>query len=29
MRLQFPLYDAMYAYVKAKMEGKTKLEHAK
>ena len=29
MRLQFPLYDAMYAYVKAKMEGKTKLEHTK
>jgi hypothetical protein len=29
MRLQFPLYDAMYAYVKAKMEGKAKLEHSK
>jgi hypothetical protein len=29
IRLQFPLYDAMYAYVKAKMEGKAKLEHSK
>ncbi len=29
MKLQFPFYDAMYAYVKGKMEGKAKLEHAK
>ena len=29
MKLQFPFYDAMYTYVKGRMEGKTKLEHAK
>jgi hypothetical protein len=29
MKLQFPFYDAMYAYVKGKMEGKAKLEHTK
>lgn len=29
MRLQFPFYDAMYAYVKGRMEGKAKLEHAR
>lgn len=29
MKLQFPFYDAMYAYVKERMEGKAKLEHAK
>ena len=29
MRLQFPFYDAMYAYVKGKIEGNAKLEHAK
>ncbi|QRF75437.1 hypothetical protein Thermo_00937 [Thermoplasmatales archaeon] len=29
MKLQFPFYDAMYAYVKGQMEGKAKLEHAK
>lgn len=29
MKLQFPLYDALYAYVKGKIEGKAKLEHAK
>lgn len=29
MKLQFPFYDAMYAYVKGKMEGKAKLEHDK
>lgn len=28
MRLQFPFYDAMYAYVKGKLEGKSKLEHS-
>ena len=28
MRLQFPFYDAMYAYVKQKMGGKAKLEHS-
>ncbi len=28
MKLQFPFYDAMYAYVKGKMEGKAKLEHS-
>jgi len=28
MKLQFPFYDAMYAYVKGQMEGKAKLEHA-
>ena len=29
MKLQFPFYDAMYAYVKKRMEGKATLEHAK
>ncbi len=29
MKLQFPFYDAMYAYVKGEMGGKAKLEHAK
>jgi len=29
MRLQFPAYDALYAYCKLKVEGKGKLEHAK
>ncbi len=29
MKLQFPFYDAMYAYVKGRMEGKSKLEHSK
>lgn len=29
MKLQFPFYDAMYRYVKGKMEGKAKLEHTK
>ncbi len=29
MRLQFPFYDAMYAFVKERMEGRAKLEHAK
>lgn len=28
MKLQFPFYDAMYAFVKERMEGKAKLEHA-
>ena len=28
MKLQLPFYDAMYAYVKGKMDGKAKLEHA-
>ena len=28
MKLQFPFYDAMYAYVKQKMGGKAKLEHS-
>ena len=28
MILQFPFYDAMYAYVKQKMGGKAKLEHS-
>ena len=28
MKLQFPFYDAMYAYVKQKMEGQAKLEHS-
>lgn len=28
MRLQFPAYDALYAYCKLKVEGKGKLEHA-
>jgi len=27
MRLQFPAYDALYAYCKMKVEGKVKLEH--
>jgi hypothetical protein len=27
MRLQFPYYDAMYAYCKGKMSGKLRLEH--
>ena len=27
MRLQFPYYDAMYAYCKGKLSGKIKLEH--
>jgi hypothetical protein len=27
MRLQFPAYDALYAYCKLKVEGKGKLEH--
>src|SRR6266516_2357006 len=27
MRLQFPAYDALYAYCKLKVEGKAKLEH--
>ena len=29
MKLQFPFYDAMYAYVKGKIEGNAKLEHAR
>ncbi len=29
MKLQFPFYDAMYAYVKQRLEGRTRLEHAK
>ena len=29
MKLQFPFYDAMYAFVKGRMAGKAKLEHAK
>ncbi|MCL6002492.1 MAG: hypothetical protein M1556_02460 [Candidatus Thermoplasmatota archaeon] len=29
MLLQFPFYDAMYAYVKERLEGKARLEHAK
>jgi len=28
MRLQFPLYDALYAYSKARVEKGTRLEHA-
>lgn len=28
IRLQFPAYDALYAYCKLKVEGKAKLEHA-
>ena len=28
MRLQFPAYDAMYAYFKLKVSGQGKLEHA-
>jgi len=28
MRLQFPAYDALYAYCRLKVEGKAKLEHA-
>ncbi len=28
MRLQFPAYDALYAYCRLKVEGKGKLEHA-
>ncbi len=28
MKLQFPFYDAMYAYVKQKMGGNAKLEHS-
>ncbi len=28
MKLQFPLYDAMYAYVKQRMEGEAKLAHS-
>jgi len=28
MRLQFPLYDALYAYCKARVEKGSKLEHA-
>jgi hypothetical protein len=28
MKLQFPAYDALYAYCKLKVEGKAKLEHA-
>ncbi|HYT00166.1 MAG TPA: chromate resistance protein ChrB domain-containing protein [Thermoplasmata archaeon] len=28
IRLQFPLYDALYAYCKMKVEGKGNLEHA-
>ena len=28
MKLQFPFYDAMYAFVKEKVAGKAKLEHA-
>src|SRR6266487_1072636 len=28
MRLQFPAYDALYAYCKLKVEGNAKLEHA-
>ncbi len=28
MRLQFPAYDALYAYCRLKIEGKAKLEHA-
>ena len=29
IKLQFPFYDAMYAYVKGKIEGNAKLEHAR
>lgn len=28
MRLQFPLYDALYEYCRLRLAGKTKLEHA-
>lgn len=28
MKLQFPFYDAMYAYVKGRLEGKANIEHA-
>ena len=28
LRLQFPAYDALYAYCKLRVEGKAKLEHA-
>jgi len=28
MRLQFPAYDALYAYCKLKVEGRAQLEHA-
>ncbi len=28
MKLQFPFYDAMYAFVKGRIAGKAKLEHA-
>lgn len=28
IRLQFPLYDALYSYCKARIEGTAKLEHA-
>ena len=28
MRLQFPVYDALYAFCKMRVEGKAKLEHA-
>ncbi len=27
MKLQFPFYDAMFSFVKGRMEGKAKLEH--
>ncbi len=28
MKLQFPLYDALYRYCKMKIENQTKLEHS-
>ena len=28
MRLQFPVYDALYTFCRLKVEGKAKLEHA-
>lgn len=28
MKLQFPMYDALYAYCKQRLEGKGKLEHS-
>lgn len=29
MKLQFPLYDALYEYCRARLAGRAKLEHAK
>lgn len=29
MRLQFPLYDALYSYVRERLEGRAKLAHSK